>query len=59
MLQMLSIALLQIKLVNTSQKLLNKTRKILYFQFRSNNITKKYITNQLNQYKTEYKYDLI
>ena len=44
MLQRLPIALAQVKADDTSENLLNETRKIIYSLYRPKETTKKYIT---------------
>ena len=58
MLQILLIALKQLKADNISEKLLNEVRQIIYSLYRAKEVTKKVCNNILNskmvQYKNEY-----
>ena len=51
MLQRLSIALAQVKAGNTSAKLLNEIRWIIYSLYRAKEITKKVYNNIMNSIK--------
>ena len=51
MLEILPIALAQIKAVNTSESLLNEIRQIAYSLYRSKEITKKVYTNIVKSIK--------
>ena len=51
MLQLLPIALAQVKAGNTSENLLNKIRQIIYFLYRAKGITKNLYNNVLNSIK--------
>ena len=51
MLQRLSIALAQVKAGNTTEKLLNEIRQIIYSLYRANEITKKVYNNITNSIK--------
>ena len=44
MLQRLPIALVQVKLVNTSENVLNEIRQIMHSSYREKEVTKKYTT---------------
>ena len=44
MLQRLPIALVQVKLVNTSENVLNEIRQIMHSLYREKEVTKKYTT---------------
>ena len=55
MLKRLSIGLAQIKTDNNSESLLNEIRKIVYFLYRSKEITKKVYNNIINSIKPKYK----
>ena len=48
MLQRFPIALAQVKSDNTSEKLLNEIRQIIYSLYKSNKTTKKVYTNIMN-----------
>ena len=51
MLQRLPIALAQVKSVNTSENLLNEIRQIIYFLYRTKEITKEVYNNIMNSIK--------
>ena len=51
MLQRLSIALVQVKAVNTSENLLSEIRQIIYSLYREKRITKKVYNNIMNSIK--------
>ena len=51
MLQRLPMALAQVNAGNTSKKLLNKIRRIIYPFYQAKKITKKFITNVMNSIK--------
>ena len=53
----LLITLLQVKAVNTSEKLFNKIRQIVYSLCRANEITKKVYHSTINSIKILYKMD--
>ena len=59
MLQRLSIALAQVKAANTSENVLNKIRKIIYFLYREKEVTKKVYNNIMNSIKLSSKMDTI
>ena len=48
MFQRLPIALAQVKVGNTSKKVLNERRKIIYYLYRTKEITKKVYNNVMN-----------
>ena len=50
-LQRLPIALAQVKASNTSEKLLNEIRQIIYFLYQAKEITKKEYSNTMNSLK--------
>ena len=50
-LQRLPIALTQVKAGNTSEKLLNEIRQIIYSWYKENAITKKVYNNTMNSIK--------
>ena len=50
-LQRLPIALAQVKASNTSEKLLNEIRQIIYFLYQGKEITKKEYSNTMNSIK--------
>ena len=54
MLQRLLIALAQVKAGSNSENLLNEIRQIVYFLYKSKEITKIVYNNILNQYKNGY-----
>ena len=51
MIQILPIALAQVKVVNTSENLLNEIRKIIYSLYRAKEITKRVCNNIMNSMK--------
>ena len=57
MLQILSIALAQVKAGNISENLLNEICYIVYSLFRENEITKNAYFNIMNSIQLEYKID--
>ena len=59
MFQRLSIALAQVKAANTSENVLNKIRKIIYFLYREKEVTKKVYNNIMNSIKLSSKMDTI
>ena len=59
MLQRIPTALAQLKAGNTSENLLNKTRKIIYSLYREKEITKKVYNNIMNSTKLQNGMDTI
>ena len=55
MLRRLPIAIAQVKVVNTSENLLNKIRQLIYSLFQAKEITKKVYKNIMNSIKLYYK----
>ena len=51
MFQILPIALAQVKSDNTSEKLINEIRQIIYFLYREKEVTKKVYNNIMNSIK--------
>ena len=51
MVQIVPIALVQVKAGNTSEKLLNEIRQIIYVLYSEKEITKKIYNNIMNQIK--------
>ena len=59
MLQRLPIALAQVKAENTSEKLLNEIRQIIYSLYRAKEITRKVYNNIMNSIKLSNRMDTI
>ena len=59
MLQRIPTALAQLKAGNTSENLLNETRKIIYYLYREKEITKKVYNNIMNSTKLQNGMDTI
>ena len=59
MLQRLPIALAQVKAGNTSEKLLNEIRQIIYSLYRAKEITRKVYNNIMNSIKLSNRIDTI
>ena len=59
MLQRIPTALAQLKAGNTSENLLNETRKIIYSLYREKEITKKVYNNIMNSIKLQNGMDTI
>ena len=59
MLQILPIALAQVKAGNTSENLLNEIRQILYFLYWAKAITKRVFNNIMNSIKLQKRRDTI
>ena len=55
MLRRLPIAIAQVKVVNTSENLLNKIHQLIYSLFQAKEITKKVYKNIMNSIKLYYK----